>query len=308
MINLILICTSICLSLFPRQNFAQLPDKAVTYLFSGGRFGDNLICYLHAKWLSYKYNIPLLYKPFSYSDQLQLHIMETWLFQQNEWVNLRLKDEKEILSLEKDCFAEVPYFPECEIEYRMFPAAFPHRFLVDWKNPEFKALIRKLVSPRRQLRTIHGPRYSCHAVAVHIRTGGNFDSPIEKAILSHKFPPLSFYIEAIRKMSELLSHEYMYVYVFTDDINPLQLLNILQNGLVDLTNIELNGPKYKRCMSSDILIDFFSLQNFDYLIRSQSNFSIVAEKLHDFKIVISPTFYIMRDRVYVDSMHIDRSI
>ncbi|MFA5306719.1 MAG: hypothetical protein WC365_04680, partial [Candidatus Babeliales bacterium] len=44
--------------------------SAVTYGLSGGRFGDNLLCYVHAKWISYKYHIPLLYFPFEYSSHL----------------------------------------------------------------------------------------------------------------------------------------------------------------------------------------------------------------------------------------------
>ncbi|NDD58753.1 MAG: hypothetical protein EBZ47_05820 [Chlamydiae bacterium] len=42
----------------------------------GGRFGDRLIAYMHAKWLSYKYNIPMLYIPFAYSDDLILDDIE----------------------------------------------------------------------------------------------------------------------------------------------------------------------------------------------------------------------------------------
>ena len=38
----------------------------------GGRLGDQLIAYMHAKWVSYLYDIPLLYKPFHYSNDLVL--------------------------------------------------------------------------------------------------------------------------------------------------------------------------------------------------------------------------------------------
>src|SRR5665213_983093 len=51
-------------------------EKAVTYEFSGGRLGDNLLSYLHAKWISYRHQIPLLYKPFKYSDKLMLDTNE----------------------------------------------------------------------------------------------------------------------------------------------------------------------------------------------------------------------------------------
>ena len=46
---------------------------AVTYDFSGGRLGDNLISFSHVLWASYKYEVPLLYRSFKYSDMLRLH-------------------------------------------------------------------------------------------------------------------------------------------------------------------------------------------------------------------------------------------
>jgi len=50
--------------------------SAITWEPNGGRFGDNLLSYSRAKWLSYKFNIPVLYLPFKYSDQLMLHETE----------------------------------------------------------------------------------------------------------------------------------------------------------------------------------------------------------------------------------------
>lgn len=44
----------------------------VTYRNNDARLGDQLTGFLHAKWVSFKYKIPLLYIPFSYSDQLVL--------------------------------------------------------------------------------------------------------------------------------------------------------------------------------------------------------------------------------------------
>lgn len=39
---------------------------------------------------------------------------------------------------------------------------------------------------------------------------------------------------------------------------------------------------------SNILEDFFAMMQFDCLIRPESNFSIVASKIADFKVVINP--------------------
>ena len=41
----------------------------------------------------------------------------------------------------------------------------------------------------------------------------------------------------------------------------------------------------------NVLVDFFSLFQFDVLIRSQSNFSLIPSLLHDFALVYSPTAY-----------------
>ena len=48
--------------------------KAVTYDFSGGRFGDNLISYLHGKWVAHVLNLTFLYRPFEFSDKLEMHL------------------------------------------------------------------------------------------------------------------------------------------------------------------------------------------------------------------------------------------
>src|ERR1700755_1748984 len=47
--------------------------NAITYELPSGRFGENILVWAMAKWISLKYKIPLLYKPFKYSDQLKLH-------------------------------------------------------------------------------------------------------------------------------------------------------------------------------------------------------------------------------------------
>jgi len=58
------------------KNIALRDISMITYGLSGSRFGDGLISYMHAKWLSFKYDIPLLYTPFPQSDYLRLAHME----------------------------------------------------------------------------------------------------------------------------------------------------------------------------------------------------------------------------------------
>ena len=47
---------------------------------------------------------------------------------------------------------------------------------------------------------------------------------------------------------------------------------------------------------ANVLEDFFSLFNFDILIRPQSNFSIVPSLLKDYAIVYAPRDFIREDK------------
>src|SRR3990172_12056122 len=93
--------------------------SAVTYTFSPGRFGDHLLAYIHAKWVSHLYAIPLLYKPFSYSDQLVMHEKERLYSVNNERIYMHklvfTKNdtlEKLGINLYKNILYVIPYFPE----------------------------------------------------------------------------------------------------------------------------------------------------------------------------------------------------
>ena len=55
--------------------YMNIRGAAVSYQFNGGRFGDQLVTYVHARWVAYKFNLPLLYKRFDYSDQLMVDSM-----------------------------------------------------------------------------------------------------------------------------------------------------------------------------------------------------------------------------------------
>ena len=84
---------------------SSVKAAGVTYTFSGGRFGDNLISYLHAKWVAYRAGVPLLYKPFGYSGMLVMDEEEE-RFEGGATVTLR--DWKDVVRK-----SERPYLPGC---------------------------------------------------------------------------------------------------------------------------------------------------------------------------------------------------
>src|SRR5688572_24493836 len=84
----------------------------------GSRVGDQLISYMHAKWISYKTGFPLFYKPFPYSDQLVLHYKEKRLDQvSSHYSTLSLQPGQNVDAFLKqaaasDVICHIPYFPE----------------------------------------------------------------------------------------------------------------------------------------------------------------------------------------------------
>src|SRR3990167_8744756 len=95
-------------------------DHAITYEFSGGRFGDNLLSYLHAKWIAYQTDIQLFYKPFKYSNYLKLHENEP-LFTFTTTRGKIKKTLKRFPEIKKSSFSYLytcPYFPENPKEIR----------------------------------------------------------------------------------------------------------------------------------------------------------------------------------------------
>ena len=79
----------------------------------------------------------------------------------------------------------------------------------------------------------------------------------------------------------------MYVYIFTDDQNPERLANKYAQAL-DLSNIIFDYRKVDNAYNANVLEDFFSMMQFDVLIRSESSYSLVASRLAKRQLVIYP--------------------
>lgn len=271
---------ALCLFLMP----LCAKDQYVTYDFSGGRLGDCLITYLHAKWFSYKQGIPLAYQPFAYSSFLKMHDLEKhsrllhissrvplskWsLFSKLPWVS---------------CIYKCPYFPESKREQRLQPPS----FVVDWKDPTFRALAREMISPRAELKVLKPPKDHL-SVALHVREGGGYDFN-GFASFPTKFPPLSFYIEGLKCVLEKFPEESIYCYLFTDAIHPEELAHKIQAALPK--KIEFAYRERNNVHDANVLEDFFSLFEFDVLIRPDSNFSLVPSLIHDYKMVYAAEDY-----------------
>ena len=92
--------------------FSELKSEtAISYKLSGGRLGDNLIAYFHAKWLAYKYNLPLLYISFPFSDQFCLFEKDQPLDSNLKFQNsITTTSEADIKITSSSSLFIIPYF------------------------------------------------------------------------------------------------------------------------------------------------------------------------------------------------------
>lgn len=273
--------------LIPSSNLQK--RNAVTYSFSGGRLGDNLLAYLHAKWIAYKYKLPFLYRPFEFSDQFKLDKMDQpYDASQFSFTNeVTISDENQIHTDPASTLFVVPYFPECLLEYEMINLDWLPYFEVDWHDPTFHEEVVQSLTLKKNISTPKLP-HDRITVAIHVRRGGGVDNYAQASVIYPlKFPPDSFYIEQLERIAKMYKGSKLYVFIFTDDLNPKAIVKeyerALNNRLIKFDcRAKHNGPK------ANILEDFFFMTKFDCLIRSESNFSLVASKLGNYKVAIHP--------------------
>ena len=261
--------------------------NALTYSLSGGRFGDNLIAYLHAKWLSLKLGLPLIYKPFPYSDQLRMDVVEQHMSSELKFRNIiSINKEFDVKTDPSSTLFDVPYFPECLFEYHMLHLYSLPFFKADWDDPIFKAEIRKCLSSKYPIKTLNLPNDGI-TVGVHVRRGGGVDPSSANMTWPLKFPPDSYYIQQLQRISEIFKNQKLYVYILTDDLSPKDIARKYKQALNN-PNIKFACRTKNNNPHSNVLEDFFTIPKFDCFILCQSNFSLSATKLGDYMIKITP--------------------
>ena len=251
---------------------------AITYDFSGGRFGDNLISYLHAKWISYHYDLPLLYRPFLFSSDL--------VMAEKELKEVSSSGPKMPLRhlgfLKKDtsCLYSISYFPENPEERPFWHIP----FIVDWEDPQFRKMAREMIAPRTPLYLTKPPESTVN-IAIHVREGGGFDTDHTRVNAPLKLPPIEFYVEGLLKIISLFEGKAIYCHLFTDAIDVESIANVFIQAA---PQIQYGYRKAQNFHALNVLEDFFSFFEFDILIRPQSNYSMVPALLHDFAIDYAP--------------------
>lgn len=301
-----------------------LCTNAITYMDNsewGGRFGDKLIMYIKAKWVAHQYNVPFYYKPFSYSDQLMMHELETWhtpnlprQFSQHTTLQYVSENFGTNLQQNNETLYTIHYYfmpPSWGNYQKKYDSQEVSMWIGAINNETFRNELRRVIKPRNALNVIQLPEDKI-SVAVHVRKGGGFDWPLlspqqynannldtqntppyeTQEIYSDrawplKFVPDQFYIDQIKKISEMLDNTPIHVQIFTDDQNPQALLETYK-AAVNKPNVSYGCRKEVNHHTKNVLQDLFSMAQCDCLIRAGSNFPQIAQLIGNHRIVLFP--------------------
>lgn len=290
--TILLLCCLFCSSEAASSKNQMQTECAVTCELDGGRIGDNLLAYLHAKWISYKYSIPLRYRPFQYSDQLMLSVIDKPLTSGYQNQIKLFHGKANGCDPDPNAFStlyEVPWFPESVLELEIFPNYKPPYFEVDWNDPGFRYEMLQVIKPIKPLKLPNIPKDRI-VVGVHVRTGVGHDSPETYKVLPTKFPPHSYYIEQIQKIAEIFKDQPLYVYIFTDYPDPKHISDLFELS-VNNSNLKFLYREKGNHHTTNVLEDLFALTECDCLIRGESYYSLLASKLKNFRVMITPAGY-----------------
>jgi hypothetical protein len=273
--------------------FVWSSECAVTYELSPGRFGDTIQGYLHAKWISYLYKMPLLYKPFRDSEEFALHEFEMLWSEEAEnsfdHVITYTIEENFMVSVHGSVLYIIPFFSEL-YDDRLYNPQWVY-FPVDWNDEDFISLLRCSFSPRKEQPVIIPLKnIDDLTVALHVRRGGGFDHQDAYILFPLRFLPDSYYFEALRKLCALFPGRPIYAHLFTDDADPFKIVTKYQIELSDLP-ITFGCRKEGNRHDAHVLDDFFAMMQFDCLIRTKSNYSLIPAAIGRYLVVMTPEHY-----------------
>jgi len=257
------------------------PGHAVTYTFTGGRFGDNLGMYMLGKWVAYKHGMELLYKPFHYSDHLVLHNIEKRFDNEMQKypTSIQLKQGTKIDPDEKKSILYV---------INAYDGSFFEDYPVNWEDQGFKAELKKMITPQQAFPKIAFPQ-GYVTVAVHVRKGGyEGDEKDLQDRIPRKFLPEEYYIDQIAQLYQRCKGVPLYIFIFTDDDNPMAIKHRFEQIFSSGYNIKFDCRMTLNRHNINVLEDYFAFFQFDCFIHGLSNFAVCASWMGDHCIDIAP--------------------
>jgi hypothetical protein len=257
---------------------------------TGGRLGDQLILYWKAKVLADMYDMPFFYTPFrEYGEDLMMSKKE------NRLNKAKIKTFKNIVRINATYNCEKKLNRNNNTLYLLdFHAPVQKLgFHFGYNKKGIQQHLKKMLQPLKPPMKIFRPK-TILSVAVHVRTGGGYDTVSEKrggiawqVLYPCKFAPTSFYINQMKYLYELLGKKPFYVHIFTDDQQPQRIAQEFKNALKDLP-ITFATRTEGNAHNANVIDDFIAMTQFDCIIRPQSGLSKMAEFIGNPSIAIIP--------------------
>lgn len=304
-------------------------NSAITYDLSRcGRLGDKIVTYCKAKYLSEKFCLPFLFKPFAYSDNFAMHFQEQhyssdihfakqvrvryvsqinpgasntlYLVDMYTFINEPSLNEKqciqETLSRTKDFWIDEIY------EHMQ-------------KDLSFKLVVKEKLNPvcYNQYITPEDENIDVISVAVHIRKGSGDDFPMLSKQLYNltvddmkdivelksqkvfqdvahplKFVPEQYYINQINKLVHCFPNKMFRIFIFTDSSCPDEVLNNIKTNC-NADNCIISLKTNQ--WQDDGIKDICEMAQCDCLIRPSSHFAGISQFIGCHKLIISPKNY-----------------
>ncbi len=314
------------------SSISNILCSGITYQFEGaGRFGDCVVIYCKSKYLSLIHNLPFYYKPFKYSDKLNMHLME----KNYNSLNTKFQHEKLVHSGDEinneaintlfvtDLFTALKGNYPCNLLLFTIPNPLWSFFMVDeiyekiHSNKEFGSAIKALLQPIDKLEKVIFPD-GYITVAVHIRKGSGYD--FVYPLVSQQLFDRQALIEGNREcdpgVRRLNPHyrDYSFPLKFPPEqyyIDQIKMLSTVlgdvpiyvhlftddqsPNRLLETIKVNCNKKNIWFCVSNNesqnIVKEIYDMSQFDCLIRSCSHFPAVAQLMGNHKIIIRPKNY-----------------
>lgn len=254
--------------------------SAIVTRFTNGRLGNNLVTFSHALYCSYLYDYPLYYYPFRHSEKLAL----SRLYPRRQELPKTFSKRVIVRSLSDITFAKnVKYEIPFAADFYSSPLADDRSITPRYSDPGFVRRLKACIYPIVPIREVVPPS-GIPSVAVHLRTGGTFDPDRSKDRFAYKFIDKASCLKMVVWLSRSLRARGVYAHIFTDDRYPGRILEWFEQHS-DIGNIKW-GITIDNTDPYRMLSDLFSMPNFDYLVRPRSDFSLFAQVLGDYKLIL----------------------
>ncbi len=289
------------------------------------RFGNQFMSYFKAQWLSHITGLPYLHSPFENDELLRLRDIHRLLEQRvnsGKFVYAFRKIHEldpERIFVRKKCNNVFVVLMQATDSRQIASGYDLHNWLEMRSDRAFINKMRRRVRLKQPSEKIVFPPKDRKSIAVHIRKGGGYDGPLwskqyfddcdlaieaethydygglqkiyQDVLKPMKSPPEQYYVDQINEILSLYPNDLFYIHIFTDDANPQQLVERMQEKIQEQQRVQFGFRSAGNRHDANVLEDFISMMNFTMFIRTCSSFSVFPHVLGNFELVVFPHKY-----------------